>query len=400
MAMGKQIRIAIAGAGIGGLAAALALLRRGFDVNIYEQAQALAEIGAGLQLSANGTEVLDQLGVLAAARAVACEPTGKQIRLWSTGDTWKLFDLGAASVERYGFPYLMIHRGDLHRLLIDAVNAVSSDVIRTGARCVGFRPADDGLSISLADGVVVTADILIGADGVHSAVRQALFGPDRPEFTGCMAWRGLVPMERLPERLRALVGTNWVGPGGHVVTYPLRRGELLNFVGIVERDDWKGESWTDAGTREECASDFEGWHTDIHEIIGNVDTPYKWALIGREPLAEWTRGSVTLLGDACHPTLPFLAQGANMALEDGLVLARCLEKYDDPQFALKRYEAVRIERTTKIVRGSAENAKRFHNPTLAEAAGAKAYVDREWREDRVKARYDWLFEYSALRAAV
>jgi salicylate hydroxylase len=396
----KNLRIAIVGAGIGGLATALALIRRGHDVKVYEQAPALAEIGAGLQLSANGTEVLDQLGVTAAARAIACEPTGKQIRLWSTGNTWKLFDLGAASVERYGHPYLFIHRADLHRLLLDAVNNASPGNVMTGVRCVGFSQSDSEVTLSFGDGSTATADVLIGADGVHSVIRQSLFGPDQPQFTGCMAWRGLVPMERLPERLRAFVGTNWVGPGGHVVTYPLRGGTLLNFVGIVERDDWKGESWTDAGSREECAADFAGWHEDVHEIIRNIDTPYKWALVGRDPLPQWTDRRVTLLGDACHPTLPFLAQGANMALEDSLVLARCVDQYVDATVALKRYEAARIERTTKIVLGSADNAKRFHNPTLADAAGAKAYVDREWQEDRVKARYDWLFEYSAVRAAI
>jgi salicylate hydroxylase len=396
-----NLRIAIVGAGIGGLAAALALLKRGFEVNVYEQASVLAELGAGLQISANGSEVLDQIGVLAAVKALACEPTGKQIRLWSTGDTWKLFDLGASSVARYGYPYLMMHRADLHRILLQAVEAAAPGSVTRGVRCVGFVQSDTGVTLSFDGGAEAAADILIGADGVHSAIRQSLFGADRATFTGCMAWRGLVPAERLPERLRAPVGTNWIGPGGHIVNYPLRGGVLLNFVGIVERDDWQGESWTDAGTREECAADFAGWHADIHEIIRNIDTPYKWALVGREPLPCWTDRRVSLLGDACHPTLPFLAQGANMALEDGLVLARCLEKYqDDVPVALKRYEAARIDRTTKIVLGSAENARRFHNPTLADPAGAEAYVNREWQEDRVKARYDWLFEYSAARAAI
>ncbi len=326
---------------------------------------------------------------------------GKQIRLWNTGQIWKLFDLGAASIERYGHPYLMIHRADLHRILFDAVEQVSPGAIRTGAKCIGYVQSDDAVNVSFSDCMATSVDVLIGADGVHSVIRGELFGADRPSFTGCMAWRGLVPRERLPERLLERVGTNWIGPGGHVIHYPLRRCELLNFVGIVERDDWKGESWTDQGTREECSADFEGWHDDVHEIIRNIDTPYKWALIGRDPLESWTNRRVTLLGDACHPTLPFLAQGANMALEDGLVLARCIERYeDDLPLALRQYESARKERTTRIVLGSAENAKRFHNPSLAEPSGAEIYVNREWQEDRVKARYDWLFQYSAANAEI
>src|SRR5439155_22824734 len=178
---------------------------------------------------------------------------------------------------------------------------------------------------------------------------------DRPRFTGCMAWRAVIPIDRLPPHLARAVGTNWIGPGGHVVHYLLRRGELFNFVGLVERDDWRVESWTERGTVAECEADFRLWHDDIHAMIRAIETPYKWALMLRDPLARWGEGRVSLLGDACHPTLPMLAQGAVMAIEDGLVLARCLERYDDAPTALRRYEAARAERTGRIVRGAAEN---------------------------------------------
>ena len=216
-------------------------------------------------------------------------------------------------------------------VLVQALAERAPDAVRVGARCIDFEQDADGVTLLLEDGERVRGDALIGADGVHSRIREALFGGARATFTGFMAWRGVVPMDRLPARLRQQYGMTWIGPHGHVVTYPLRRGELLNFVTAIERDDWLIESWSEAGTVEECRRDLALWHADVLAIVDAIDIPYKWAMLGREPLEHWSVGRVSLLGDACHPTLPFLAQGANMAIEDGMVLARCLDAYDDPR---------------------------------------------------------------------
>ena len=258
--MPDKPRVLIAGAGLGGLTAALALLQRGFDVEVFEQADELREVGAGIQLGPNGSRILIALGLGAAMREVVAEPAAKEVRLWSTGETWTLFDLSRDSLERFGAPYWMVHRGDFHRVLWQAVERAKPGAIHLGSRCVACANRGDGVVLELEDGRRIAGDVVVGADGVHSRLRAHLFDAAKPQFTGLMAWRGIVPIERLPEELRRPVGSNWHGPGGHVVTYPLRRGELLNFVGVVERDDWKSDAWTEQGTREECAADFAGWH--------------------------------------------------------------------------------------------------------------------------------------------
>src|SRR5215831_6909850 len=331
--------IAIVGAGIGGLAAALALVRRGIDVTVYEQAPELRELGAGVQISANGTRVLHALGLKQALEKVQVLPAGKAIRLWNTGQSWKLFDLGMESAERYGFPYITLHRGDLHGVIAQALERAKPGAIHLDRKCVGLAQSPDQVELRFADGAAVTAKLVVGADGVHSAVRENLFGATKPEFCGIVAWRGVVPMERVPPSISRTIGTNWVGPGGHVVHYPLRAGTLLNVVGVTERADWAVEGWNVRGTTAEALGDFPGWHADVHALIRNIDVPYKWALALRPTMDAWSKGRCTLLGDACHPMVPFLAQGAVMALEDALVLARCLEKYpSDHQTAFARYE--------------------------------------------------------------
>ncbi len=399
--MGGKPKIVMAGAGLGGLAAALSLLRRGFDVEVYEQAEALREVGAGVQVSANGTRVLFALGLRERLMPLSWQPQGKVLRVWRNGETWPMFDLATDSMQRYGFPYLTFHRADLHGVLAAAVEEARAGTIRLRSKCVGCVQDETSASLRLADGTLVKGDIAIGADGVHSAVRQSQFGPDSPKFTGLIAWRGVLPRERLPPHMLNAPGTNWVGPGGHVVHYFLRRGELLNFVGIRERDDWQEESWIAAGTTEELQRDFAGWHEDIQTLIRGIDVPYKWALKIREPMSAWTVGRVTLLGDACHSTLPFMAQGAVMAIEDGFILARCLaETPEDAPAALRRYEQARRERANRVVAGSSRMTDIFHNPSLAEADSAQAYMAEQWKPERTRERYDWLFSYDATTAAV
>lgn len=392
-------KVLIAGAGLGGLAAAVALLKRGIDVEVYEQAAELKEVGAGVQISANGTGVLFALGLEDKVRHWGVRAVDKEIRLWNTGQTWSLFKRAASDApitERYAYPMFMMHRQDLHAMLVAAVQALKPGAIRLHHRATAFAEKGSQVEITFDGHPKATGDLLVGADGLHSVVRKQLFGEAKAKFTGQVAWRGLVPMDRLPDHQRRLVGTNWIGPKAHVTCYPVQRGEIFNFVGQVDRTDWSAEGWFHEGSKEECHNDFPGWHPEVKMMIDGSARLFKWGLFLREPLSRWSAGRVTLLGDACHATLPYLGQGANMAIEDGTVLARCLEKWrDDPAAALGRYEALRIRRCAQIVNDSADMAGKFHNERLASAEGAQEYINTEWHPDRIRARYDWIYQYDA-----
>jgi salicylate hydroxylase len=388
--------VVVVGAGIGGLAATLALLQRGFDVDVYEQAPELKEVGAGVSISANGSAVLLALGLEARLRACSVSANHRELRLWSTGESWALYRGGPPSEQRYGYPSFTLHRVDLHGMLIDAVQRLKPNAVHLDRRCVALERSNGGASISFADGARVTGDVLLGADGIHSRIRHELYGPAKPRFTGQVAWRGVSPTRTLPASLQKIAQLTWIGPSAHISCYPVRSGELFNFVGQVDRDDWQVESWIAEGSVEECLADFAGWHPDVKRLIENNDKLYKWALFLRDPLPHWTSGRVTLLGDACHSMLPYLGQGANSALEDALVLARCLEAFaSDPAHALRRYEEARLARTTRIVEASTEMARTFHNPALARMDTAEKYIAEQWHPDKVRSRYDWIYGYDA-----
>lgn len=398
--MKSKPHILIAGGGIGGLAAALALLLRGFDVDVYEQAAELKEVGAGIQISPNGNRALDSLGVCDRLSAMSSHPEAKNVRLWNTGRTWDAFDLGTEAVRRFGYPYLTVYRPDLLQVLVDGVRAIKPDAVHLDRRAAGFRQRGGSVVLQFADGTEAGGDALIGADGVHSQIRSQLWGATMAKFTGMVAWRGVIPMERLPENHRGPIASAWVGPRGHILHYPLRGGRVLNFVATIEREDWQTESWSAQGTAEECARDFAGWHEDIQVKIRAAPTLFKWALMGREALDRWTQGNVSLLGDACHPTLPLLAQGAVMAIEDAVILGRCFEKYDTVNVALEAYEAVRRPVTKKKVDGALDNLKRFHSPLYEAEETAGPYIEREWGREAIVNRYDWIYSDDITRTPI
>ncbi len=396
----KRLRVVIAGGGIGGLSAALSLASKGIEVHALEQAAAFTEVGAGIQLSPNATRVLFSLGLEAALTRMAFTPVSGETRHAKTGRVLAEFPLGASVEARFGFPFLQIHRHDLIALLAEAVRAHRLITLDTESRVAGFDARDGGVRVLCAGKEVAPADALIGADGVHSAVREALFGPESPRFTGNIAWRALVPATRLPAGLVHPKATVWWGAGRHFVHYYVRRGELVNCVCVVEKTGWEIESWSEHGEFKELKAEFAGWHRDIQTLIDAMDRDslYKWALFDRPPMAAWGRGRVSLLGDACHPTLPFMAQGAAMAIEDGAVLARCLSEVragDEVPAALERYSALRCARTAYIQRSSMRNGRLYHMRGLSARLRNVAL-----RLRRARNPWDSIYSYNALRSPI
>ena len=385
--MTPDVEIAIVGAGIGGLAAALALQRAGLRVAVLEQAEALGEVGAGVMRSPNATRLLDAWGLGAPLRRLAYNPKFTAVRDGTSGDWLSRTPLGIDGHHADGAPFLHVHRADLHALLLDAVRRNDAACVGLGRRLRELEQDGDGVRASFDDGTQLRAAVLVGADGNKSRVRQFVAPGATSSFTGNMAWRGLVPAAALRSELRIPESFVFVGRRRHVVRYLLRGGTLMNYVAIAERAAWQDEGWTVRSTVPEVLAEFEGWHADVREILAATPPQacYAWGLFDHDPLPQWSVGRVTLLGDAAHPMLPFMAQGAVMALEDAAVLARRLRGARDLQEALRAYQDERLPRTSWVQLQSRRNARLYHDG----AAGRQFDADRALRAEK-------LYDYDAL----
>jgi salicylate hydroxylase len=376
------VKAVIVGAGIGGLSAALALARCGVAVEVLEQAARLEEVGAGLQLSPNATKVLRALGMADRVAALAFAPETLELRLGRSGARIFSIPAGAAMEKRYGAPYLHIHRADLQTALADALAHIAPGALQLGARIDAVE--------------ALKGDVVVGADGVRSTVRKHVAGDDAPRFTGCVAWRLTAEASRVSDPPPASA-TVWTGAGRHAVTYRVRGGRLINFVGVIEQDGWRQESWSEPGDLAELASAFSGFALPVRSVIAAATSCNRWALFDRAPLPTWRRGNVTLLGDAAHAMPPFQAQGAAMAIEDAYVLARALAEEASVDAALVRYETARIPRTARVLASAHANARRFHH---GDPLGQLTTYGPMWLADRfapviIRSAQDWIYGFDA-----
>jgi salicylate hydroxylase len=395
--MPRSPRVLVIGGGIGGLAAALALERRGAQAIVCEQSPTLSEIGAGLNLTPNAIKALRALGVEDGVNAVASGSDFLNIRSWKSGRYISRTRRGDFR-QKFGAPNLSVHRADLLAVLAGALKTTD---IRVNKRAVAVETRGGAAIARFADGSEIEADLAVGADGIHSTVRECLFGADAPRFTGCICWRGMAEAAAVPRDIAIADGALWMGPHGHVVHYPVRRGELLNIVAHFDSNAWTDESWTHECDVSEPMTTYARWHSDLTRIFPCSARWYKWALYDRDPLPRWTVGRATLLGDSAHAMLPYLGQGAAQAIEDACVLAAMVAKTPgDPDAALAAYQRIRAPRATAAVLGSRARAKENH--LASPWARLKRDVKFALRErfggggkkgDNTAFQVGWLYEY-------
>ena len=386
--------IAVIGGGIGGASAALNLLRAGFDVHIYEQARAMREVGAGIQISPNASRIVQHLGLGEKLAKFGVRPLAFHQRRWEDGRTLLRTPLGDSVLEAFGFPYYQVHRGDLLTMLTAALPA---ERLHLGHKLAAFEERGDRVSMRFDNGARADADLMIGADGIHSTVRGALFGAEQPRYSGGIAYRGLIPAERVRHLDIEVTTQIWMGPHGHVVVYFVAGKRYLNFVANADRDASMLESWVQQGNPDELRSTYAAWDPKLRAILDAVSETFIWGVFERAPLARWSVGRVALLGDACHAMQPHMAQGAAQAMEDGATLAHCLQTIDDLHQALARYQQLRLPRTAHVQSLAANNKIRFHLPDGPEQVASDTKMAAGGTDWSFKA-IAWLYGYDPAAA--
>ena len=358
--MARETSISIVGAGIGGLALALGLARQGLRPRVYEQAPEIGEVGAGLSISPNASKGLQSLGLGEFLEATANEPLIQWTHHGKTDEDLVRIDRHNCR-QQYGAAYYQLHRADLHDELLRRCRAFDPDMLQLGVRLTGVEADDRAATAVFDSGERVASDLLIGADGVRSSVRDAVFGGGDVTFTGRAAWRGLIPAGELPDWATEAVSHNWIGPGRTFVTYPIRGRELVNFVAFARTDEWIEESWSAPAQPGEIRAAFSDWCERVMTVCDALDGRqcFRWGLFTRKPLDTLVAGRVVLIGDAAHPMLPFFGQGASSAIEDGVVLSRCFAAADEPLAALAMYDRVRLERVSHLQAESNLGAERL-----------------------------------------
>ncbi|GGB59484.1 salicylate hydroxylase [Roseibium aquae] len=392
--------IIIAGAGIGGLSAALALNQAGFPVHLVEKAPDIQEVGAGLQLSPNACAVLDLLGVLDSVRQAAFQPERIRIRSGTTGKDLAAVPLGRDARDRYGYPYLVVHRADLQNALLSQAEKNPGIDIRLGASLTRPEQTPSGSILchveSLHGDDMLEGRALIAADGVWSRLRPYVRKKSGARFTGQTAYRATLPADGLPPHMLRDTGL-WMGPNAHVVHYPIKAGRELNVIVLI-KEDWQEESWSGRADRTTVMQALSGWYGELRDLVERPDHWLKWALCGVPASGGWTNGPIALLGDAAHAMLPFAAQGAAMAIEDAAVLAQCLaDGTANVSRALKAYEAARKERVRKVQDLAARNASIYH--MSGPLALARNTAMRMMGPHRMAAQMAWVYGWKPPKAA-
>ena len=386
--------MAIIGGGIGGSTAGCALAQAGLEVSLHEAAPELKEIGAGVALHPNAMRVLRMVGVEDAVRRVAGHSEYSATRNWRTGRVISMISRSEQAAT-FGLSGATVHRADLLDVIAAALPPGS---VTLGTRCTSVRSHEDVAVARLEDGREIEADVIIGADGIHSRVRAELFGPDDPRFTGKVCYRSVVPTDAVRGARPSTDNTQWLGPHGTVVLYPLRGEELINVVCHYDDEHYRHESWVNECDRREVLDRYAGWHESLLRIFEAGNTWYKWALYDRDPIPKWTKERVTVLGDAAHPMLPYLGQGACQAIEDGAVLARALStERDDPVAGLARYERTRRPRASSVVLAARERGLSNHlsSPIAAWRRDLTIALRRRLGKDREGRGAAWIPEYDA-----